>query len=55
MAKVEKRRMTAQTNLARLDLEKVGVEITNEYMISQNVKNLVKARDLGTLDFCVMY
>ena len=49
IAKAEERRTKAQANLARIESEKLKGEFVEEKKISQKVKNLEKARDLGVI------
>ena len=49
IAKTEEMRTKAQTNLARIKSEKLKGEFVEEKKISQKVKNLEKARDLGII------
>jgi hypothetical protein len=49
IAEAEERRTKAQANLARIESEKLKGEFVEEKRISQKVKNLEKARDLGVI------
>ena len=49
IAKAEEMRTKAQTNLARVELEKLKGEFVEEKKISQKVKNLEMVRDLGVV------
>ena len=49
IAKAEEMRTKAQTNLARVELEKLKGEFVEEKKISQKVKNLEMVHDLGVV------